>query len=717
MNNLVKMSPEPIGQQGAGQLAFGGVGGNALRTLIRLLMKRRLVAGAVIAAALVIGIAFIIFSTALYRASATLEISREVTPVVDTGERASPVSIDLEFYETQYGLLRGTALARDVVRRLNLSKNPNFVPLDKGLSPGDLERIATEKLKDNTQIVPQRQSRLVDVRIVDASPALAADMSNALSESYIRQNLEKRINRTAYARQFLDDRIRQVRKSLEDSERRLVAYARSQQIISVPNSREGDQAASSTASQSLTGSNLAGTSEALIVARAARAEAQARWEAASAAGARRSEILQNPAVTTLLAQRAQLQGEASQLAANFDETSPQLLAKRAQIVQMSRQIKAIENDISASLKSEYEAAVKRENDLVRQVDTLKSSVLDLSNRSIGYTFLQREVDTNRALYEGLLQQYKQVNVASDIGSNNVNFVLRADPPKEKDSPKTVRIMLIALLLGIVVAIAAALGLEILDARITTPEDFRERLEMPLIGIIPATDDPIEDLKNPRSPVSEAYSSTHANLKFTSAEGAPKILAVSSTRAGEGKTTTSIAIASIFARRGDRVVVIDGDLRRPSLHRRLDLDNSTGFSNLLSGDSAESISVNSFPEAGIDVITSGPMPPNPADLLASTRLSEVLQTLREQYDRVIVDAPPVLGLVDAPLIAGASEGVIFVVEAGGPRLGPVRRACERISDLQGKIVGFVFTKYMARNSMFDEYGSYEYYSYGNKPKAD
>jgi succinoglycan biosynthesis transport protein ExoP len=726
VNNLdFAMHPAPAEQDPVG-ISFGGAGGHAIRVLLRLLLKRWLVVLGIIAAALAIAVLYLLIAAPVYQSTATLEIARETVPVVATEEfKSAPLLVDQEFYETQFGLLRSEALASQAVRTLQLDSNPQFLPADTGgnqLAPAKRDhrfRQAVKKLMDSTTIVPARQSRLVDITIADLHPALAARIANTLAEAYMAQNLAKRVDRTNYARAFLEQRLDQTRRALELSERRLVGYAGAQQIISVPTSGDNDKAAQGTASQSLAGNELEAASQALIVAQNARIEAEARYNASRVEGRNRSEVLQNNAITSLQVQRAQLAGQVAQLQASYKSDYPPLVAQRNALAEINKLITDYQQRILSSIRSDYDASVQREDNLARNVKTLKANLIDLSNRSIEYTILKREVDTNRTLYDGLLQQYKQLSVATDLGSNNVNFVLRAIAAERPSEPKAARVLSLMLLIGIIAAVITVFVIEILDARIGTPEDFRERLSAPLLGIIPYSDeiDPLNALSDLRSSLTEAYSSMHANITLSTADGAPHVLALSSTRASEGKTTTALALALIFTRRGDRVVLIDGDMRRSSIHRRFGLSNVYGLSKLLSGEEFDRSKIEHY--MGIDVITAGPPPPSPADLLATDRLHQLLDRLRQEYDRVIIDAPPVLGLVDAPLIASASDGVIFVVEADGPRLGPIRRSVERLQDSRSHMLGYVFTKYRRRSGIFSEYGAYDYYGYGynsSKTKA-
>lgn len=718
-DTLVKTSQTATAGAQPGRASTFGNGGEAIRNLLRLLLKRRLLAGGLFVATVLAGIAYLLLVSPSYRASATLEIAREVVPIVSTdGSKVTSTVVDQEFYETQYGLLRGEALATDVVRKLRLASDPAFmgaVASDPKLNSAQRERLAVSKVLNHTSIAPTRMSRLVQVEYEADDTVTAARIANALATTYMDSNLTHRLARTKYAREFLAKRTEEVRRDLEASERRLAAYASTSQIISLPASRTDDGGAQTTASQSLVGNELATMSEALSRARIELAEAQARWTTAqSANGTNRPEVLQNDAITGLLQKRAELQSQAANMATNYDPDYPPLMALQAQIDRLNLQIKDLSNRLLQSVKADYDAAVDRETTLANNVERLKNEVAVIGRKSIEYNILQRDVETNRALYEGLLQSFKEQAVATDGGSNNVSLIMDASPLDVDKLPKPTRVLFVTFILGLLISIAAPLILEMIDTRIATPEEFRERFEFPLIGMIPAIKEPnpLDNLSQSKSTFSESYMSIHASLKFSTNEGAPRTLAVTSSRQGEGKTTTAIALAHFYSRQGERVLLIDGDLRRPSLHKQWTLSNEVGLSNLLSGDDDLANSVQYIDPEGFWVLTSGPIPPSPAELLAGSRFSELLTQVLTHFDRVIIDSPPTLGLADSPLIAAAANGVLFVVEANGAHSTVIRKSLQRLADLGGNIVGAILSKHVMRRSLLGDYDYYNYYRYGD-----
>ncbi|HEX5775075.1 MAG TPA: polysaccharide biosynthesis tyrosine autokinase, partial [Caulobacteraceae bacterium] len=369
------------------------------------------------------------------------------------------------------------------------------------------------------------------------------------------------------------------------------------------------------------------------------------------------------------------------------------------------------NSIRQSIRGQYQVAAREEASLAGNVNALKSGVMDLRNRSIQYTILQREVDTNRTLYDGLLQRYKEVGVAGGVGNNNVSVVDVATPPGSPTRPKPLLNLAIAALLGLVLGVLAALLVELLDESIQTPEDIETKLGLPLLGAIPVPPKGVtleQALIDPRSSVSEAYYSVRTALQFSTPTGVPDVLLVTSSRAAEGKSTTSRVIAQNFARLGMRVLLVDADLRNPSLHRMLGRDNSRGLSNLLTGGERIEEVVQPTPEPNLSFIPCGPLPPNPAELLGSEQLRGVLSEASSLYDLVMLDGPPILGLADAAILANAASGVLLVVAAHETKRGPARAALRRLkSGAGGKILGAVLTKLDLKRSAYGYGYSYDY----------
>ncbi|WP_439540654.1 GumC family protein [Sphingomonas sp.] len=659
----------------------------------------------------------------LYRSTGTIEIAREAARVIDADDgSAKPAFYSQEFYQTQYGLLKSRALAEMVVRKLNLANNPTFMYGYSGREPGEqprvlgaeqrknLERAAAGMLMANLTIEPTRSSSLVSISFDSPDPQLSARIVNTLSESFIEQNLARRFAASSYARKYLEDRIAQTRARLEESERKIVDYASDQRIITVdtPQQKEGGGTA---AAPSLVGIELGALSSALTTAKADRVAAEARYNEARQSGPlAASEGLTDNTITALRGQRAELMGEYSKLLARFEPEYPAAVALKRQIDEIDRQLRTQGGNVLASLRSNYEAAAAREAQLQAQVDGLKDGVIDLRRRSIQYNIYQRDADTNRSLYDALLQRYKEIGVAGGVGTNNVSIVDSAMPSYGPIKPRTTMNLLLATMLGLFLGAALAFLVEQLDQSIMAPDDLEWKLGIPLLGSIPRlpeTENLLEALEDRRTPLAESYLSLFTALRFTTSHGAPRVIFMTSSRAAEGKSTSSVALARNFAQLGKKVLLIDADMRDPSIHHMLKLTNSGGLTNVLAGADDLQRFIQKGPHEKMAVMTAGPIPPNPAELLAGPNLPLAFETLLKSFDHIVIDGPPVLGLADAPLIANYAEATVFVIASKQTRTKVVRVSLRRLADVNARIVGAVLTKFDAKTSGYSYAYSYEY----------
>jgi capsular exopolysaccharide synthesis family protein len=328
------------------------------------------------------------------------------------------------------------------------------------------------------------------------------------------------------------------------------------------------------------------------------------------------------------------------------------------------------------------------------------------------------VDTNRALYDGLLQRYKEIGVAGGVGINNISVVDQADIPQKPSSPRLLVNLIIALLAGLGLGAAAAFGLEQMDEAIADPAEVERRLGLPLLGSVPKVTGvtPREALLDRKSDLVDAYLAIQTNLAFTTEHGVPRSLAVTSTRPAEGKSTTALALATMLARARKKVILVDGDMRSPSVHHLGGVDHDRGLSNFLSGQDDIPSLLFEMRDLGFTAMSAGPIPPNAAELLTGTRFALLVSRLLETYEHVVIDSPPVMGLADAPLIASRVEGVIYAVESHGIRSSLVKTALGRLASANARIFGGVLTKFEARKAQYG-YG-YEYgYGYGREKPAD
>ncbi|KQM87975.1 exopolysaccharide biosynthesis protein [Sphingomonas sp. Leaf22] len=696
-----------------------------IRQYLRIALRWRYVILGAVAACVLLGLIVTLLMTPKYTASATVEISREASQVTNFQgvERETSVA-DQEFYQTQYGLLQARSLSERVATQLRLIDDPKFyerfgvsseVPafqLVNGRYPAAgraiRQRVAGQVLRDHLNISPTRLSRLVDIRFTSPDAEFSARVVNAWSEAFIQTNLERKIQATSYGRNLLQRQLAQQKERLDESQRQLVAYASQQRIINLPAQQNGD---GSTAERSIVADDLASLNAALSQATAERIATEARYREIGRAGSS-SEALRNQAINALRQRRAELAAEYQRLLTQFEPEYPTALAIQSQINQLDRSIAGEERRVSGSLEGDYRSAVERERGLQARVEQLKGNYLDLRRRSIQYNIFQQEVDTNRALYEGLLQRFKEIGVAGGVGVNNIAIVDQAEVPQKPSSPRLLINLAIALLAGLGLGAALAFALEQMDEAIADPAEVERRLGLPLLGSVPKVEGstPREALLNRKSDMVDAYLAVQTNLAFTTEHGVPRSLSVTSTRPAEGKSTTALALATMLARSGKRVILIDGDMRSPSVHHLGNVSNDRGLSNFLAGQEDIMQLTFEMSDLGFTAMSAGPIPPNAAELLTGHRLSLLIERLHERFEHIVIDSPPVMGLADAPLIASRVEGVVYAVESHGIRSTLVKTALARLASANAHIFGGVLTKFEPRKA-HNGYG-YDYgYGYG------
>jgi succinoglycan biosynthesis transport protein ExoP len=669
-----------------------------------------------LAIGLAVGAAVTLMTRPSYTAKTTLQIDREAEKVVSTGEQTPLDNLGEEFFQTQYGLLRSRALSIRVAESLGLTHDEKFVGVMTASRPGAGHKpeSAEQKrdrvislLQSNEGVTPERGSRLVAVTFSSPDPALSAKVANAYAENFITAALDRRFESSSYARDFLEKRIAQVKAKLEESERDLVAYAASQQIIQLPNAGQPNAAE---AGPSLAGANLESFNTALAAARTERIKAEQKWRQAQATtGVGLNEILQSPTFQILSQEHAKQVAEYQDKLRVFKPDYPEMLQQKARLEETQRQLDLEAANVRQALRAQYEAALANEKALGGQVNNLKGAVLDLRGRSIRYTILQREVDTNRTLYDGLLQRYKEVGVAGGVASNNISVVDRAEAPAFPSSPRPVLNMALAALAGLLLGAAMAVVREALDQAIRTPADFEAGLDVPLLGSIPVLKKglvPKVALADNRSAMSEAFQSLRSALQFSTADGFPKTLLVTSPWPRSGKTTTAFAVSQFVARLGFRVLLIDADLRNPSVQALVGVDGGLGLSSLLTGAAVLKETVQSTAYVNLFAVTAGPHAPNPAELLAGPRIRALLEEAGAVFDMIVIDGPPIMGLADAPMIGSVVAGSLLVVEAGRTTRAQVRLSLRRMGMGGANVVGGVLNK--CKQSI----GSYGYgYGYG------
>lgn len=720
----------------------------AIFTYLGLALKYRWLILTFLTVGLAIGFFVTFTSTPIYRATASVQIERQAPRIVKTDTQPDFGDESDRFYQTQYDLLNSRLLAERVASDLNLASASDFLDPpsispwrklrslilptantgtaseDKGNDAGNLDEkkaAAVGMVRGGVSIDPEKNSNLVRISFDSSSAGWAARIANGVADSYATLNLERRYGATAYARNFLQERLAELKLKLEESEKALVAYAEEKELIGDVKAISKDGRESG---QSLADSDLAALNSALQAVVTERIHAQELWEQAdSSKELGLPQILEDGAIKTLRAQRATLMVDYQNKLSTFKPDYPDMLKLKAQINQIDQEIKLAADIIKQSLKAHYKSALQQEVLLKKKMDETKRGVLVTRNKEIQYNILKREADTNRTLYDGLLAQYKDMGVAGAVSTNNVAVVDRAQVPGGPYKPNLRANLVKWLGYGLVAAALAIALFELLDDTFKSPEEIEEQLGLAVLGIIPRSDGNIlVDINGPSNPIAEAFRSFRTALQFSTDQGAPKSIVVTSAQPSEGKSTTALALAVNFAQLGMKVLLIDADLRNPSQHRNLGRGNGVGLANYLAGlTMPESI----FQKTDIDglyFMASGPLPPNPAELLAGPKMLSLISTAGEKVDAVIINSPPVLGLADAPLLASIASGTLLVLATGHTRRSVVKAALKRLQFARARMVGVLMNKCDFRSNY--GYGGYgygygtyqaqlEYYGYGQK----
>ena len=710
---------------------------------LRIASKYRWLIAGITLAVLSVTAVTTLMTTPIYKATASIQIDREATKILDKGDVSSDNPYDsngLDFFQTQLQLLQSRTLAERTAAALSLGNNADFnksvapslltliisklrglivsdePPKDANASTaetdlsGDSNKSAARRIQGGLDIELLRGSRIATISFSHPDPVVAQRIANGYAETFITDNLDRRFEATAYARKFLEERLAQLKAKLEESEKQAVAYADEKGIITV-----GDN-------KTVVDADVESINNKLTEARYEEMRLGLIWQRVeNAQGLEIAEIRDNATVQENRKLRSELAAQYQQKLNIFKPDYPDMVQLKSQITELDAQLAQAVKEVKADIKSSHEAARTSVAMLEAALQKSKDTLVEQRNRSIQYNILQREVDTNRQLYDGLLQRYKEIGVAGGIGTNNVSFVDKADIPRFPDSPKVSRSLLLGLLAGLMLGCMTAFGLDFLDETYKVPEELEKETGFPVVGVVPLPKAGVsldEALKDHRSPISEAYRSLRTSLQFSTPQGLPSSLLLTSTMPSEGKSTTAIGIAETLGRVGLKVLLIDADLRKSSLHKRLRLANDRGLTNYLIGgiEAADTLQVTTM--ENVFAITSGPLPPNPAELLSGTRMSDLVRAAGDAYDIVIVDGPPIIGLADAPLLAGATQGTLLLVGANSTRKRSLRVAVRRMLVVRANIIGIVLNKFDRREAGYGYgygYGNsdYEYYGYGHQ----
>lgn len=697
-----------------------------LRKAIGRAWHDRWLIGGITFAALLLGLVVTLLMTPKYSATSTLQIDQDEQRILDAKDTGGTTSFqDADrFLKTNVDVLNSRRMAERVALELGLWEDNEFLqlmgaPIPDGKLP-DFERMrreaVIEAIDDGLSIFLPNESRIVAVTFTSPDPAFSARFANAFVDSFLQYNIERRLEKTTYARDFLSRQLEEARERLENAEREANSYARNSRLVRIPSLVAGVE------DQTITTIDLARYNEALAEARTDRIAAESRWSRVSGAPTLAvANVIDNRALQELIARRSAIAAQLEAALVEKQPTHPAVMPIRRQLDEIEQQIAALATGIKTSIRDEYLIAAQREQQLQSRVSGLTGDSQAERDRAVQLNVLTREVETSRQLYDDLLQRFRTLSAEANITSNNVQQIDIAQPPVRPSSPKLILNLFFSLIGGLAMAGLVIVVREHLDDRIKSVDDLEAKLNVKLLGLTPMVEKgetPLEALQDSKSPLSEAMFSLRTALTFAAPEGLPRRLLMTSTRQAEGKSTTAYGIARSIADTGYRVLLLDCDLRRPTVQKVMSVSNDHGLVDALVGSADVRTFIRRSANDGLDYLTSGPLPSNPSDLLASNSFRIMLDDLSREYDMIVMDAPPVLGLADSVILSGI-EGVatLYVVEANESQRAAVRAALRRLSAGGANVLGAVLTLFdfeRARRMGVDGGSSYaySYYAYSS-----
>jgi capsular exopolysaccharide synthesis family protein len=599
---------------------------------------------------------------------------------------------------------------------LQLNSNPEFTLKKKGLNLREAEkdRLDREEKMINSflnqvKISPDSESRLVQVSFESPNPELSAKAANTLVDKYIEWVSERRLDATKSARDFLQKQLGEVKVRLEKAEEDLSTFAKGADIVSLDKDLN------------LTYKQLAELNDALSKAETERLTKEALYKQAESGNySYLPQVVSDPETHLLNQEYTKAKAEYDNLAAVFGPDYPHIKQLRAQVEGIQNQIKQRINGIAESIKKDYEAALGKENILRQTNEEQKKLVTQLNDKTVQYSILQREVDTNKSIYENLLQRLKETEVTSGIKVTNIQVVDYASPPLKPYKPNIKLNMLLATLAGLMGGIFLAFVFEHFDSTVKDEEEIKRHFPLPFLGAIPLVpgEGKSADLDkavylNPKSIISEAFRIIRTSIIYSTPSHPPRLLLVTSTQPSEGKTTSASNIALSMVQSGRKVVLVDADFRKPRLSKVFSNNGkSSGLSTYLVGKKRLSSVINCTDINGLDIIPSGPIPPDPAELLGSEKMKKLLKSLLKKYDYVVLDGAPIGGFADSQLLSTLVDGVLLITSVGITQRQALSTSIEEILKVKGRIVGTIVNRLESRRN---KYG-YNYYYYYNDEES-
>jgi capsular exopolysaccharide synthesis family protein len=707
---------------------------NTLREYWGILLKRKWIVLTTLVTLVTLVAIGTFLTQPVYRAEARVEVGRDSERIM-SGQRISDVETANVFnplyLQTQVDILQSRDLARRVIQHLNLSEHEEFKRAnDNAAAQSENER--DTRLVNNFQsrygVAVGRMSRVVTLSFDAHDPKLAADVANTMAREYIEWTMEDRLKGVETAKIFLDRRVREAEAELRKSEAAYQQYAASHKIISLNEN------------SNITVERTAELNRQLVQTQDELRRAEAMYQQSlKVSPDELPQVLGDPTVQYLAKELSRQEQELANLSARYQPTYPAVRQVQEQVTQLRQQLAEAKEKIVKNIATQYEVARQREARLVAALGESKGEAIQQNRESIELNMLRQKLDTDRKIYDDLLQQSRRAGVESEFQPTNIRIVQSAEVPLAPVKPRKLLNLALGLMVGLALGVGLAFFREYLDNTIRTAEDVEKIVRLPPLGAIPS----LEALLRRRlvsygqqtennaqngsltlvhsnsellsqheslSSFAEAYRALRTSLLLSSAEHAPRTIMITSSYPAEGKTTIVANTAISLAQTDASVVVLDADMRRPRCHKILRLGNDVGLSSYLSGRAELDSLIQKHAIPNLSVITAGPVPPNPAELLSSNRLRTLIEELSARFDHVIIDSPPVINVSDALIVSPVVDGVVIVVKSGQTPREAVLRTKQALVDVNARVFGVVLNSIDLDADRYYYKYKYSYYSY-------
>jgi len=700
----------------------------------RIVKKRRWAILATSAIVFILAVIATLRMTRLYQADSRIAVYPENANALGLKDMENGPNEDWDYnvtLETHLSVLRSDELALKVIDTLHLDSNPSFIRLDEAvkdaagkIAPATLaprpERVAKlltvfrRGLK--VQVVPR--TRVIEIRYMHHDPQLAAEIANTIVKTFIEENFRTKYESTNQTADWLSKELSDLQLKVQTSEEKLVRYQKENGIVGIDEK------------QNIVTAKLDELNKQLTDAQTDRIQKEANYKLAQSGD---PSAFANLSVDNLLeklrTQQADFETQYAQTSTQFGASYPAVIELKNQLKQVQASIAEEEKRLLAKVRDEYLAAGQRENLLSAAFQEQKVQANQLNESAIEYTTLKRDADTNRELYQSLLQRLKEASVSAGLRSSNIRIVDEARIPVVPAKPNVPGNIALGFLLGLAGGVGLAFLQETLDTTVANLDELTTLTTLPALGIIPlqlpgngkgrklksgpvATTErsiaaPVTYLR-PKSQAAESYRALRTSILLSSFGTPPKVILVTSSLPQEGKTTVSTNSAMVLAQKGSRVLLVDADLRRPGVGPLLGIKSSSGLSMVLSGvDKVESAMIPFSELPNLQILPAGPVPPNPVELLGSNVMKDYIARWRNEFDHIIIDTPPCLSVTDAVVLSVDADRVILVARAGQTPKAALRRASALLFQVNARVMGVVLNAFTFRS------GEDYYYYYGNK----